>query len=197
MGRYVLVPIRGFLLDPILAVSTLLLPSFAQISPMIDSFLAMIVSLNLKVLSQVYQVDNENVDLRQTARNDLLHNNNKATTVITSFHLPPSDFISSIRGGMAFALSAWADVVSMVMDRQKMNAWFQAVTDFKAFLDASGVGNELEEAIAKPLRQGRLLDNVKILNDIQEEMYVDRCKRVASGDISEEDIAEPLQEGKR
>jgi hypothetical protein len=58
---------------------------------------------------------------------------------------------SAIRGALAFIISATADTVGTIMDRQKMMKWFEAVTEFKAYLDMSGVGDELQEAIYKPL----------------------------------------------
>jgi hypothetical protein len=53
----------------------------------------------------------------------------------------------------------------------------------------------VEEAIYKPLLRGRLLDNIKMLNDIQEEMYAGRCHKIST--YSAEEIKAPIQEGKR
>lgn len=44
----------------------------------------------------------------------------------------------------------------------------------KAYLNATGVGDELQEGIMKPLLRGRLFDNLKMLNDVQEEIDIDR-----------------------
>ena len=49
-----------------------------------------------------------------------------------------------------------------------MKKWVDALGQLKSYLDASGVGDELEEAMMKPMLRGRLLDNLKILNDYQE-----------------------------
>jgi hypothetical protein len=108
---------------------------------------------------------------------------------------PPSDLISAFRGAFAFTESAIADVVKVCMDRKKMFKWSQTLTEFKGFLNVSGVGGELEEAIYKPLLRGRLMDNIKMLNDIQEEMYAGRCQKIST--YSAEEIQTPIQEGKR
>ena len=55
-----------------------------------------------------------------------------------------------------------------------MKKWSDAIGQMKAYWDASGVGGEIEEAWIKPLLRGRLLDNLKILNDIQEQQDADR-----------------------
>lgn len=131
--------------------------------------------------------------MRQRARQDLIVNN-KAGLRLPKFK-PPSDFASAFRGAVAFTTSVVADIVSVVMDRKKMAKWFETLAEFKAYLDASGVGGELEESIMKPLWRGRLLDNIKMLNDVQEKMYADRCRTINT--FSAEDVAGPILEGQR
>ena len=136
------------------------------------------------------------IDLRRNAGNDLIVTNKGLRDRHrhrVKFARPPSDLTSAIRGAIAFGLSATADLVSVMMDRSKMTQWWESFNEFNAFLDASGVGDELEEAISKPLWSGRLLTNVKILNDIQEEMYVDRAKKIDT--IPQ--VRDSLHEGKR
>jgi hypothetical protein len=133
------------------------------------------------------------LDLRSAARNDLIVTN-KANLHVPKFK-PPSDLVSAVRGAIAFTLSVTADLVGAVLDHKKMKKWFEALTEFKAYLDVSGVGSELEEAMMKPLLRGRLLDNVKILNDIQEKFYVDRCAQIKK--YSAEDLKGPIEEGQR
>jgi hypothetical protein len=133
------------------------------------------------------------IDLRRNAKNDILITG-KAGIRRLPF-TPPSDIASAFRVAVAFVVSVTADLVGTIMDRKKMTKWFEAITEFKAYLDMSGVGEELEEAIMKPLMRGRLLDNVKILNDIQEIMYADRCQAI--NESSPEDLKEPLLEGRR
>ena len=76
-----------------------------------------------------------------------------------------------------------------------MKGWFNALGEVKAYMDASGLGDELDEAIQKPLVNGRLLDNIKFLCSIQEEMYADRCRRIST--ISTEETQDAIQKGKR
>lgn len=188
-------PVRDFLLDPLFAICTHLLPPIAGAVSGADTVLALIISCNMYVMRWIYRAptDEQDIDLRQTARQDMLVNN-KAGLRLPKF-TPPSDFASAFRGAVAFISSAAADVVSVCMDRRKMAKWFETLAEFKAYLDASGVGGELEEAIMKPLWRGRLLDNIKMLNDIQEEMYVDRCRAI--GTCSAAEMRGPIQEGKR
>jgi hypothetical protein len=191
---WILDPVRDFFLDPLFAMGSILLPPLANTIPGADRILSFLISCSLYGMRLMYRVPAEaDLDLRKTARQDMLINN-KAGIHLPTFK-PPSDVASAFRGAVAFTVSAMADVVSCCMDRKKMAAWFEALTEFKGYLDASGVGSELEEAIYKPLVRGRLLDNVKILNDIQEKMYVDRCQAVST--FSAEEIQRPIQEGKR
>ena len=205
MGRgfssILLSPVRYLFLDPLFGISTIFLPRIASLSPRVDSALASCVTFHLYCLSYFYtmmgdssasSMEATNGNLRAAARNDILRH--PARQMLPNLQ-PPSDLVSAFHGAVAFSTSAFADVVSVFMDRKKMSAWFKAVAEFKAYLDVSGVGSELEEAISKPLKRGRLLDNVKILNDIQEIMYVDRCERIAS--LPNETILEPLEKGKR
>ena len=68
----------------------------------------------------------------------------------------------------------------------------------KGYLDATGVGGELEEGIIKPLWRGRLLDNLKMLNDVQEVMGVDRHikARIQNG-ANHNTIDNDIREGHR
>ena len=188
-------PLRDFFLDPLFAIGSHLLPPLANKIPRADGVLAFIISCNMYCMRLIYRAptDVQDIDLRQTARQDMLVNN-KAGLRIPKF-TPPSDFASAFRGAVAFGTSAAADIVSVCMDRTKMAKWFETLAEFKAYLDASGVGGELEEAILKPLWRGRLLDNIKMLNDIQEEMYVDRCRAINIYSAAE--LQGPIQEGKR
>lgn len=174
---------------------TILLPPVGEAFPRIDTVMSLVVRGNVWLLSFFYRLpDESNVDLRRSAKNDLLVTG-KANRRRVAFARPPSDLASAVRGAIAFALSVTADLVSVVLDRSKMAAWWEALAEFQAFLDASGVGDELEEAISKPLWSGRLLDNVKMLNDIQEELYVDRAQKIST--VSAEELRQPLLEGKR
>jgi hypothetical protein len=192
---WILDPVRDFILDPLFAISSILLPPLTSIIPGSDIVLSRIISFGIHYgLHFFYRpVPQDEIDMRRRASQDMLINNKAGIRLPT--YKPPSDLASSFRGAIAFAVSAIADVVSVCMDRKKMTKWFQTLTEFKAYMDASGVGGELEEAIYKPLLRGRLLDNIKTLNDIQEEMYADRCQKIST--YSAKEIQIPIQEGKR
>lgn len=102
---------------------------------------------------------------------------------------------SAFRGAIAFTLSALADVASLILDSKKMTKWFQAIAEFKAYLDASGIGGEIDDAVYKPMIRGRLLDNLKILHDIQLEMYAGRCEEL--GKVPPEKVQAAIVEGRR
>ena len=78
---------------------------------------------------------------------------------------------------------------------EKNDKMVGTMTEFKAYLDLSGVGDELDEAIYKPLVHGRLLDNIKILNHFQEIMYANRCQ--ATCECSAEELKDEILKGKR
>ena len=161
--------------------------------------MATLLRVHVWCLSCVYRVPPVVTDLRRRARNDLLVTNKEQAAALRGRHgvipfaRPPSDLVSFVRGAIAFGLSVTADLVSAVLDRSKMAQWWEALVEFNAFLVASGVGDELQEAITKPLWSGRLLDNMKILNDIQEVMYVDRPRKIATIP----DVRDALLEGTR
>jgi hypothetical protein len=191
----ILEPVRDFVLDPLLAICSVLLPPLTSFVPGSDVVLARITSFFVhNGLHIIYRpVPQDEIDMRRRASQDM-RINNKAGIQLPTFK-PPSDIVSAFRGAFAFTESAIADVIKVCMDRKKMFKWSQTLTEFKGFLNVSGVGGELEEAIYKPLLRGRLMDNIKMLNDIQEEMYAGRCQKICM--YSAEEIQTPIQEGKR
>jgi hypothetical protein len=87
---------------------------------------------------------------------------------------PPSDISSVFLGAISFLCGATRDIAGMLTNPKKLMGWMDALGQFNTFLDSTGVGAELNEAIQKPLLAGRLMDNFKILNDIQEKYHPDR-----------------------
>lgn len=184
------------MLDPLFAIGSILLPTLVDANSTADRVLAFGIACSTFVIRMIYRGPScEAVanDMRQIARHDRMVNNKAGIKLPT--YKPPSDVASAFRNAIAFLVSAMTDVISVCMDKKKMGKWFEALTEFKGYLDSSGVGSELEEAIYKPLVRGRLLDNAKILNDIQEEMYADRCRTIST--YSAEEIQDPIQKGKR
>jgi hypothetical protein len=133
--------------------------------------------------------------LRRNAANQVLHAS-PAGIRAPHFHRP-SDLHSALQGAFAFACGAAADIVGSLMNPRKMKKWLAALSQFKTYVDASGVGDELEEAILKPLLRGRLLDNIKILNDIQETTDANRPEQTLQKTPSPKDISQEIKDGTR
>jgi hypothetical protein len=178
--RHILNPYRDFILDPLFAIGTIILPAFVvyvhnqQYSTYIDNLLSHVLSVSIFMMKFFYRpmIIEEHMNLRSMAKQDFMINT-KAAYHIPKYH-PPSDMVSAFRAAIAFVLSVSADVVSLMIDNSKMMKWMETLTELKSYLDASGVSNELNESIIKPLYSGRLLDNLKILCDIQTKLYANR-----------------------
>jgi hypothetical protein len=180
--RHILNPIRDFVLDPLFAIGTIVLPPIIVYvhdkrytgSAYLDHILSHVLSVSIFIMKLFYRpiVVEEHMNLRSMAKQDFMINT-KAAYHIPKYH-PPSDMVSAFRGGIAFVLSVSADIVSLMIDNSKMMKWMETLTELKSYLDASGVSNELNESIVKPLYSGRLLDNLKILSDIQTKLYANR-----------------------
>jgi hypothetical protein len=110
---------------------------------------------------------------------------------------PPSDLRSAIQGGIGFVISAAGDAIGVLTNPKKMKRWADAFRQMKAYLDATGVGDELEEGVMKPLLRGRLLDNLKMLNDVQEQVDVDRHVKAKFDGGRGTDIGDEIREGHR
>ena len=183
--RHVLNPYRDFILDPLFAIGTIVLPPIvvyihnSQYTTYMDHLLSHLLSISIYIMKFFYRpiVVEEHMNLRSMAKQDFMINT-KAAYHIPKYH-PPSDLVSAFRGAVAFVLSVSADVVSLMIDNNKMRKWMETLTELKSYLDASGVSNELDESIMKPLYSGRLLDNLKMLSDIQSELYSNRHLDVA------------------
>lgn len=182
------------MLDPYFAITSIVLPPLVVRYPFTASIFQGCISFQLYALRTVYRVPSSSKrDIRSRAANDFLVNS-KAVVHLPAFR-PPSDVASAFRGAIAFTLSALADIVSLILDSKKMTKWFQAIAEFKAYLDASGIGGEIDNAVYKPMIRGRLLDNLKILHDIQLKLYAGRCERLNTVPAAE--VQGAINEGKR
>jgi Lipase (class 3) len=191
-------PIRDFVLDPLFALGTIILPPLVNYanSDYLDFGVSSILSIGIYMMKFIYRPIpiESHMNLRQTANQDFMINT-KAAYHLPKYH-PPSDLVSAFRGAIAFTLSVSADVISLLFDRSKMVKWMETLTEFKSYLDASGVTSEIDESIMKPLYSGRLLDNLKILNDIQEQLYLNRQNKIART-TSMDELKDYILEGKR
>lgn len=191
--RWFLNPLRLYVFDPMLAIHSVLLPLVLPIS--LDPVMARIVdALLIPLLKRLYCVQTaapeENVldggdDVARMAKSSILHH----PTVVRIER--PTDIQSSFIGAVSFIISAIGDVAGILTNPKKFQGWVEALSQFNTFLESTGVAAEMQEAIQKPLLRGRLLDNFKILNDIQELHYVDRVRKARdeNGDGLQDDIA--------
>jgi hypothetical protein len=191
-------PYRDFVLDPLFAIGTILLPPLVAYtnSPYVDHILSHVLSISIFCMKSVYRpiVMEEHMNLRDTAKQDFMITT-KAAYHLPKYH-PPSDIVSAFRGAVAFTLSVSADIISLLVDNKKMIKWMETLTELKSYLDASGVSSELDESIMKPLYSGRLLDNLKILSDIQGKLYHNRHVEVAQTTNIDE-LKDPILIGHR
>lgn len=196
--HYVWNPLRDFVLDPLFAIGTIVLPPVVTYvnSTYLDYGISSLLSMGIYVMTIIYRPIpiESHMNLRKAANQDFMINT-KAAYHLPKYH-PPSDFVSAFRGAIAFTLSVLADILSLLFDHTKMVKWMETLTEFKAYLDASGVTGEIDESIMKPLYSGRLLDNLKILNDIQEQLYLNRQKTIAHT-TSLDELKVYILEGKR
>lgn len=170
-------PCRVFVFDPMLAIQVALLPLMVPTS--IDPYLAACVDvLGISLLSCLYLQKKEENAAADGSNCDVVRNAAKTAIIQPSVVAvrPPTDFQAAFQGAVSFVTSAIGDVAGLISNPKKFQGWVAALGQFNTFLQQSGVGGEMEEAIQKPLLGGRLLDNFKILNDIQEIHHSDRIE---------------------
>ncbi|CAJ1947885.1 unnamed protein product [Cylindrotheca closterium] len=196
----VLDPFRTFVLDPTLAIQSVLLPLLLPRS--IDSIFAKgCRNVGIPILKWLYPntvITNRNNNKNgETSMKDATKSAIFQPTIVTV--RPPSDFQSAFQGAISFVVSAIADVAGILTNPKKLTGWMQALSQFNTFLESTGVGAELEEAIQKPLLAGRLLDNFKLLNDIQEQHYGNRVELAQQDDIKSRGLgfAQDIERGHR
>lgn len=130
-------------MDPGLAISSILFP--ALLSPKLDALLAKVVSYTSLVLIHFLYSHTTTGDdnMREAAKNSLLHGSTgKVRRVMLK---PPSDLESAFQGAVSFTVSAIGDIIGLFANPQKMRSWVEAMSQFNGFLEASGVGAELQE----------------------------------------------------
>jgi len=184
---FVLSPFRGYLLDPSFLLGMSILPPIGKALRMEKPIAFVLQIFPLGPLRLVLGFFPSQQKDENSTNGFFLRSDSSSATIV-----PPTDFSSSLRGAFAFVCSASSDLIGALIHPHKMNKWLSSLRSFRAFLHASGVGAELEESIMKPLYNGRLLDNIKIINDIQEVHDADRASRGANNN-DEEDGGTTLQ----
>lgn len=173
--------LRNFVFDPALAVSCVLLPPLLH--PAVDKAIAVFLKVAIFFpLRTVYcrksfpsdiQTQLRAGSARDLSRSVILQPSSDVRSRMPRYH-PPSDSRAAFLQSVSFAVGAVGDIVGVLLNPTKMKHWADAMGQMKAYLDASGVGDELEEAIIKPMLKGRLLDNLKILSAVQEKQNSNR-----------------------
>lgn len=144
-------PLRDFVFDPALAISCVLLPPLFSNAPRLDRLTASCLKVALFVpIKSIYShlphrgsAGTTDRSLRTASRDAILHTG-PAQARMPKFQ-PPSDLRSAFQGGISFAVSAVGDIVGVLTNPMKMKKWVDALGQLKSYLDASGVGDELEE----------------------------------------------------
>jgi hypothetical protein len=164
---WALQPLRVFVIDPTLAVQSVFLP--LVVPTLINPVVARCVDLiTVPVLSILYPVDegpnkSSSSSSNSSSRDDVTKAAVKAISKPSVVAVqPPSYLQSAFQGAVSFVCSAIGDIAGLMSNPKKFEGWISALGQFNTFLQQSGVGDEMEEAIQKPLLGGRLLDNFKV-----------------------------------
>ena len=179
-------PFREFVLDPSIQFWTIILPPLvthycAGADGIVATYITCTTLGPIRLVLRISNIfnDNDYNNDQGTICGTTSRSQQPASSLQTRLQLqPPSEYASSLRGFFAFLFSASADWIGALVHPHKMRKWVNAVASFRAYLEASRIGDALEEAMIKPLYRGRLLDNVKMLHDIQELYDEERVKRV-------------------
>jgi hypothetical protein len=156
-------PLREYMLDPSLAIGFLILLP-ALLPPKLDYFLAKMVSHSwLVMIHFLYRNTREDNarspntipadTLRTAATNSLLQgsrgggnsSNSRTSRHVRKYMKPLSDWTTLIQWGVSHAKSSMASIFGLLVNPLKIRSWVDAMSHFNAFLEASGVGGELQE----------------------------------------------------
>jgi hypothetical protein len=183
-------PFREFVLDPSIQFWTIVLPPmvthyYTGADGIVATYITYTTLGPIRIALRISHIFANTLDLKNgddtirgpSSRRNLLHSSSKHCRHAGQLQ-PPSEYASSLRGFFAFLFSASADWIGAMLHPRKMRKWVETMADFHAYLRASRVGDALEEAMIKPLYRGRLLDNIKMLHDIQELYDAERVERV-------------------
>ena len=181
-------PIRRAVLDPTMALASIVVPGVVTALPVADDITASCIQLPFSIAKFAYGLlpfrgDSKSVNLAMIAESDLL-----AVSSAGSNPLPLPDNISSVfQASIAFTLSAVADVAGAIVNPAKATTWMVSLWQVFRFLDSSQLDHDLTNAIVKPFYGGRLVDNINIYRKIQEpwQERIHRVKRFRRGQIQQ------------
>lgn len=184
-------PLRAYLFDPLLAINSVLMPLFMP-ARLERSVAKLFYVTLLPVIGVIYESKTEKTErgVNSAAKHAILH---QPSVVPIK---PPSDSYSAFMAAVSFSCSAIQDVAGLVTNPKKYQGWVGALTQFNNFLQETGIGDEMYEAIQKPLLHGRLICNFKVLNDIQEKENVNRVQMARKVSITKDYLNEQAELGR-
>jgi hypothetical protein len=185
---WLLNPLRAYMFDPLLAINSVLMPLF--IPSRIERSTARLFNATLlPVIGLMYEKKTQR-GVNSAAKHAIL---DRPSAVPIK---PPSDSYSAFMAAVSFTCSAIQDIAGLVTNPKKYQGWIGALTQFNNFLQETGIGDEMYEAIQKPLLSGRLICNFKILNDIQEQENANRVQLAQKKTITKEYLKEQTEIGR-
>lgn len=168
--EFLLNPIRRALLDPSMALASIVVPGIVTALPFADDMAATCLQLPCNVAKFAYGLlpfrgDSQTVNLARIAQNDLLAVTSAGSNPLI---LPEKNVANIFQASIGFAFSAVADVVGAMWNPTKATTWIVSLWQLLRFLDSSQLINmNLKSALVKPFYSGRLVDNVNIYQRIQ------------------------------
>lgn len=183
-------PLRKVVLDPSMALATIVVPGVVTAVPALDSLTATSIQIPFSVIKFGYGLlpfrsDAKEIDLALVAQNDLL-----AVSAAGSSPLPPllapDSLRQLIRVATAFGFSVAVDVLSALLNPGKAATWLVSLWQFFRFLDSSRLDNDLQQAVVKPLYGGRLIDNINIYRKIFPDPSFHKVKRFRRSQVQQQ-----------
>jgi len=182
-------PLRAALLDPSLALASIIVPGVVTAVPMVDQMTATAINIPFSIAKFGYGLlpfrgDSRQIDLAMVAQNDVFSTQAAGSSPLPPL-LAPKSLQNLLQVSIAFGLSAAADVANAIVHPAKATAWIVSLWQFFRYLDSSKLDKNLTDAIVKPFYGGRLVDNIHIYRKIQEsaEHRVHRVKRFRRSQI--------------
>lgn len=186
-------PLRIYILDPVLAIQSVLIPVI--LPRPIDTVYAMTIDFCCVPILRILYLQKARAPLSDLS--SVTHQAIVGPSIVAI--RPPSNFQSAFQGGVSFVCSAIGDIAGILTNPKKYTGWMNSLTQFNTFLQSTGVQDEIEEAIQKPLLCGRLMDNFKILNDIFEQHLEDRMEiaQISDENVRTEGFEDDIRKGHR
>lgn len=193
-------PISGNIVDPSLGVTSQLLPAITAVIPFADTVVAAGIGIPFEAIRFGYGLlpfreDQDVADMREVATNNFTVDTEANSLLLPTVTKEPSSPVSLFRATIAFGMSATVDIVGALLNPLKVFRWTDAIVQFMSYASMSGVGGGLVDGLVKPALGGRLLDNLSILHQVQEENDHEIRQNVKENSTAK--IRVEVKEGKR